>query len=100
MSLLSPCRLVSRGESLKSYDVFKNNRKISVSISNGGNRTMKYKHESLSRYISEGGGFSTEVVRIEVNGNVLYSVTDSTGNHLGYFDREDEAEAVAEERVL
>ena len=61
---------------------------------------MKYKHESLSRYISEGGGFSTEVVRIEVNGNVLYSVTDSTGNHLGYYDREDEAEAVAEERVL
>ena len=61
---------------------------------------MKYKHESLSRYISEGGGFSTEVVRIEVNENVLYSVTDSTGNHLGYFDNECDAEAVAEDSVL
>tara|TARA_B100000900_G_scaffold73215_1_gene58316 strand:- start:150 stop:335 length:186 start_codon:yes stop_codon:yes gene_type:complete len=61
---------------------------------------MKYKHESCSRYISEGGGFSTEVVRIEVNGNVLYSVTDSTGNHLGYFDAECDAEAVAEDKVL
>ncbi len=66
----------------------------------GGNSTMKYKHESCSRYISEGGGFSTEVVRIEVNGNVLYSVTDSTGNHLGYFDAECDAEAVAEDKVL
>ena len=61
---------------------------------------MKYKHESCSTYISEGGGFSTEVVRIEVNGNVLYSVTDSTGNHLGYFDAECDAEAVAEDKVL
>ena len=66
----------------------------------GGNHTMKYKHESCSRYISEGGGFSTEVVRIEVNGNVLYSVMDSTGNHLGYFDAECDAEAVAEDKVL
>ena len=61
---------------------------------------MKYKHDVLSRYISEGGGYSTEVIRIEVNGNVLYSVTDSTGNHLGYYDREDEAEAVAEDSIL
>jgi len=61
---------------------------------------MKYEHEVLSKYISEGGGFFTEVMRIEVNGNVLYSVTDSTGNHLGYYDREDEAEAIAEEKVL
>ena len=61
---------------------------------------MKYKHEVLSKYISEGGGFFTEVIRIEVNGNVLYSVTDSTGNHLGYYDREDEAEAVAEDSIL
>ena len=66
----------------------------------GGNRTMKYSHDVLSKYISEGGGFFTEVIRIEVNGNVLYSVTDSTGNHLGYFDAECDAEAVAEERVL
>ncbi len=61
---------------------------------------MKYKHESMSEYYSESGGFSTEVVRIEVNENVLYSVTDSTGNHLGYFDNECDAEAVAEDSVL
>ena len=61
---------------------------------------MKYKHESMSEYYSESGGFSTEVVRIEVNENVLYSVTDSTGNHLGYFDSECDAEAVAEDSVL
>ena len=61
---------------------------------------MKYKHESMSEYYSEGGGLSTEVVRIEVNENVLYSVTDSTGNHLGYFDNECDAEAVAEDSVL
>ena len=61
---------------------------------------MKYKHESMSEYYSESGGFSTEVVRIEVNENVLYSVTDSTGNHLGYFDNECDAEAVAEDKVL
>ena len=61
---------------------------------------MKYKHESMSEYYSESGGFFTEVIRIEVNGNVLYSVTDSTGNHLGYFDEECDAEAVAEEKVL
>jgi hypothetical protein len=61
---------------------------------------MKYKHESMSEYYSESGGFSTEVVRIEVNENVLYSVTDSTGNHLGYFDNECDAEAIAEDSVL
>ena len=61
---------------------------------------MKYGHDVLSSYISEGGGYSTEVIRIEVNGNVLYSVTDSRGNHLGYFDEECDAEAVAEEKVL
>ena len=61
---------------------------------------MKYKHESMSEYYSESGGFSTEVVRIEVNENVLYSVTDSTCNHLGYFDNECDAEAVAEDKVL
>jgi predicted alpha/beta-fold hydrolase len=54
----------------------------------------------MSEYYSESGGFSTEVVRIEVNENVLYSVTDSTGNHLGYFDNECDAEAVAEDSVL
>ena len=61
---------------------------------------MKYKHESISKYMNESGGFSTEVVRIEVNENVLYSVTDSTGNHLGYFDNECDAEAIAEDSVL
>ncbi len=61
---------------------------------------MKYKHESISTYMNESGGFSTEVVRIEVNENVLYSVTDSTGNHLGYFDNECDAEAIAEDSVL
>jgi len=61
---------------------------------------MKYKHESISKYMSESGGFSTEVVRIEVNENVLYSVTDSNGNHLGYFDNECDAEAIAEDSVL
>ena len=61
---------------------------------------MKYKHESMSEYYSESGGFSTEVVRIEVNENVLYSVTDSTGNDLGYFDNECDAEAIAEDSVL
>ena len=61
---------------------------------------MKYKHESMSEYYSESGGFSTEVVRIKVNGNELYSVTDSAGNHLGYFDNECDAEAVAEDKVL
>jgi len=61
---------------------------------------MKYKHESMSEYYSESGGFSTEVVRIEVNENVLYSVTDSNGNHLGYFDNECDAEAIAEDSVL
>ena len=61
---------------------------------------MKYKHESMSEYYSESGGFSTEVVRIEVNENVLYSVTDSTGNHLGYFNNECDAEAVAEDSIL
>ena len=61
---------------------------------------MKYKHASISKYMSESGGFSTEVVRIEVNENVLYSVTDSTGIHLGYFDNECDAEAIAEDSVL
>ena len=61
---------------------------------------MKYKHESMRVYYSESGGFSTEVVRIEVNGNKLYSVTDSTGIHLGYFDNECDAEAIAEDSVL
>ena len=61
---------------------------------------MKYEHESMSEYYSESGGFSTEVVRIKVNGNELYSVTDSTGNHLGYFDNECDAEAIAEDSVL
>ena len=61
---------------------------------------MKYKHESISKYMNESGGFSTEVVRIEVNENVLYSVTDSMGNHLGYFDNECDAEAIAEDSVL
>ena len=61
---------------------------------------MKYKHESISTYMSESGEFSTEVVRIEVNENVLYSVTDSNGNHLGYFDNECDAEAIAEDSVL
>ena len=111
MSLLSPCRLVSRGESLKSYDVFKNNRKISVSISNrnwymlcivktyGGNCTMKYEQSMLSEYISEGGGHRTSVNRIILNGNILYQVVKN-GEVLGNYSTECDAEAVAEESVL
>ena len=60
---------------------------------------MKHEQILLSEYMSEGGGYTASVNRIVLNGNVLYSVTKND-LHLGYYNTEHEAEAVAEDSIL
>ena len=57
---------------------------------------MKHEQSLLSEYISEGGGYTASVNRITLNGNTMYQVVKNN-NVLGYYDTEDEAEAIAEE---
>ena len=58
----------------------------------------------LSEYISEGGGYTASVNRITLNGNVMYQVVKrgltACDVTLGYYDREDEAVAIAEESII
>ena len=105
--MLNLYRLVEVEESLKNYDVFKIDIDISTSdwyhlwtIKNYGDDTiMKHEQSLLSEYISEGGGYTASVNRITLNGNTMYQVVKND-NVLGYYDTEDEAEAIAEESVL
>ena len=60
---------------------------------------MKHEQSMLSEYISEGGGYRANVHRIVLNGNVLYSVTKND-LHLGYYNTEHEAGAIAEDSIL
>jgi len=92
---------------LKNYDVFKIDIDISIgdwyhlwTIKNYGVCIiMKHEQSLLSEYISEGGGYTASVNRITLNGNTMYQVVKNN-NVLGYYDTEDEAEAIAEESVL
>ena len=110
--MLNQYRLVRVGESLKNYDVFKIDIDVSIgdwyhlwNIKNDGVCTiMKHEQIMLSEYISEGGGYTASVNRITLNGNVNYqevkrclTACDVT---LGYYEREDEAEAIAEESII
>ena len=65
---------------------------------------MKHEQIMLSEYISEGGGYTASVNRITLNGNVMYQVVKrgltACDVALGYYDREDEAEAIAEESII
>ena len=60
---------------------------------------MKHEQILLSEYISDDGGHKAIVNRIVLNGNVLYSVTKND-LHLGYYNTEHEAEAIAEVSIL
>ena len=110
--MLNQYRLARVGESLKNYDVFKIDINVSTgdwyhlwNIKNDGVCTiMKHKQIMLSEYISEGGEVTASVNRITLNGNVMYQVVKrgltACDVTLGYYEREDEAEAIAEESII